>query len=208
MAAGVRKLVTGYLGQRPVLTVNKWHCAGCLVKKPLLGWHQEASVFSSRTRTVNFWIALSECGDDAAGIEVLPYRVDHIVAPPEKQYGLSDATVDSLDIGEPVAPVFAPGDALVFDDLLLHRTHMSDRVTKAALFDRDVVLRSQPRSPRPRPDRLLTSSPVSRPHAAVLSPPEFEERVFELPEEFQGLIPGQGRRAGRQHGDRPTPVLD
>jgi Phytanoyl-CoA dioxygenase (PhyH) len=130
-AAGVRKLVTGYLGQRPVLTVNKWQLRRMPRKRPLLGWHQEASVFSSRTRTVNFWIAFSECGDDAAGIEVLPHRVDRIVATPEKQYGLSDATVDSLDIGEPVAPVFAPGDALVFDDLLLHRTHMSDRVTKA-----------------------------------------------------------------------------
>jgi hypothetical protein len=37
--------------------------------------------------------------------------------------------------------------------------------------------------------------------------PEFDERVLELPEELERLVPVQGWHAARQHGDRPPPVL-
>jgi hypothetical protein len=46
----------------------------------------------------------------------------------------------------------------------------------------------------------------------ILAPPpqvpHLEERGLELPEEFQGFIPVQGRCAGGQHGDGAPPVLD
>ena len=46
--------------------------------------------------------------------------------------------------------------------------------------------------------------------ALSLSPqvPQLDQRGLELPEEFKGLIPVQGRRAARQHGDGATLVLD
>jgi hypothetical protein len=134
--AGLRDHLSGYLGSRPVL--SKLSMRRMPLRPENLGWHQERSVFRRATRSINFWIALSPCGKDAPGLEVIPSRVNHEVVesssttnpsedqarqtPARKSYALRDGDVEALGLTEPVAPVFEPGDALVFDDLLLHRT--------------------------------------------------------------------------------------
>jgi hypothetical protein len=80
-------------------------------------------------RAINCWISLSECGRDAPGLEILPMRVAEV----ERQgqgYGLASNLLETLALDAAVVPLFEPGDALLFDDLLVHRTAMSERMTK------------------------------------------------------------------------------
>lgn len=122
--AHLDRIVGDYLGDRPVMAENK-----CTIRRMLaeqLGkspWHQEASVFNSGPlRTVNVWLALSPCGVDAPGFQFLPRRMDSILEP-ELRFGLNRKTVTGI-AGEDaiVAPIYEPGDAVLFDEYLLHRT--------------------------------------------------------------------------------------
>jgi hypothetical protein len=134
--AGLRELVTGYLGERSAISVNK-----CLLRKvtPQVfdastkpgeakpsAWHQDGA-FLGDVRAVNVWLSLSRCGDVAPGLDVVPRRLDQVVAT-----GTEGAAFDwsvSRAVAEEVAgetgvlrPIFDPGDALLFDELFLHST--------------------------------------------------------------------------------------
>ena len=69
--AGLGEVVTGYLGERPAMTVDK-----CTLRRvgtrPSTDWHQDGSFLGSGIRTVNVWLCLSECGRDAPGLDVVP----------------------------------------------------------------------------------------------------------------------------------------
>ena len=124
-AAGVPRLVRDYLGEPPMVSIHKTtlrkadpEVAGA--------WHQDGA-FMGEVRALNLWLSLSRCGDEAPGLDMVPRRLDHIVAT-----GTSGTVVDfqvSQEVAEQAAgdagiirPVFEPGDALFFDDLFLHRT--------------------------------------------------------------------------------------
>ena len=80
-------------------------------------------------RSVNLWVSLSHCGGgtDAIGLDVVPRRVDELLAT-----GTEDAEAPTVAIGqrviernvmsEVITPEFHPGDALCFDERFLHRT--------------------------------------------------------------------------------------
>jgi hypothetical protein len=120
----VLPVIAAYLGERPVLSANKTMLRRVPPDaKP--SWHQDGSFMGQQTRTVNVWIALSDCGDgnEAPGIAIVPRRLasslrgevsdgDIILTPDE----FADA---SGGIGA-VRPTFAAGDALLFDELLVH----------------------------------------------------------------------------------------
>ncbi|MCU0269267.1 MAG: phytanoyl-CoA dioxygenase family protein [Acidimicrobiales bacterium] len=131
---GLREVLTGYLGERPALSVKK-----CTLRKVPVDtntdWHQDGAFLGQGIRTVNVWITLSPCGVDAPGLDVVPRRLDDIV-----ETGTSGAAFDwsvgesvVADVAAPagvVRPVFGPGDALLFDDLNLHRTGISPGMTE------------------------------------------------------------------------------
>jgi phytanoyl-CoA dioxygenase PhyH len=122
--AGLDRLVGNYLGDRPVMAENKWTLrrmvAEQLGKAP---WHQEAPVFDSGPlRTVNVWLTLSPCGANAPGFQFVPRRMDSIIEP-ELSFGLTRKTVVRVADGATiVAPIYEPGDAVLFDEYLVHRT--------------------------------------------------------------------------------------
>jgi hypothetical protein len=72
------------------------------------------------------WIALTDCGVDAPGLDLVPRRLDALVDMGTEgtifPWAVSPALVEARFPGEAMRPVFQPGDALIFDDLLLHRT--------------------------------------------------------------------------------------
>ena len=74
------------------------------------------------------WIALSHCGPGTGNpaIDIVPRRVDDILPTGEGSaftWSLSEETVrHQLPDAPVVSPVFAPGDALFFDEHLPHRT--------------------------------------------------------------------------------------
>lgn len=118
--------LTGYLGERPALSVKKW----TLRRVPTTSgtnWHQDGAFLGRDIRTVNLWLTLTHCGDDAPGLDLVPRRFEQLV-----ETGTEGAMFD-WSVGEPVVqrvadgapilrPIFEAGDALLFDNMFLHRT--------------------------------------------------------------------------------------
>jgi hypothetical protein len=123
--AGIPRLVEAYLGEPPILTFEKTTLRRA--DPEVTGaWHQDGH-FMGRVRALNLWLSLSRCGDEAPGLDLVPRRLDQLVAAGEDgaflSYQVSDAT--AAVAAEPkrvIRPIFEPGDALLFDELFLHQT--------------------------------------------------------------------------------------
>jgi hypothetical protein len=131
---GLRRVVGDYLGERPVLSANK-----CTLRRvPLTAstdWHQDGAFLGRDIRALNVWTALSDCGVDAPGMDLLPRRLDHIVETGTGgaifDWAVGPAVVERLAADAPVMrPEFSAGDALLFDDMLLHRTAIDSTMTR------------------------------------------------------------------------------
>jgi hypothetical protein len=133
---GLRDVIQGYLGERPVISVQK-----CTLRKvdPAAhtgrGWHQDGA-FMGDVRALNVWLSLSRCGDESPGMEIVPRRLDHIV-PTGTEGAVFDWSV-SPQVAEESAgdagvlrPIFEPGDVLLFDDLFLHTTASEPEMKKS-----------------------------------------------------------------------------
>jgi hypothetical protein len=125
---GVPETLRGYFGESPVLTAEKTTLRR-VQPGPAPAWHQDGSFLGGEARTVDVWIALSRCGagTDSSGLEILPRRLDHLVAfgIEGTRTGIEILRDDVLEAGAgvaPVCPTFEAGDALLFDELFLHRT--------------------------------------------------------------------------------------
>ena len=76
---------------------------------------------------LNLWLSLSRCGDEAPGLDIVPRRIDHHVLT-ETDEAMFDNMVSQRvaeqEAGEGgiVRPIFEPGDAMLFDELFLHKT--------------------------------------------------------------------------------------
>ena len=131
---GLRRVISDYLGERPAISVNK----GTLRRaRPTAGtewWHQDGAFLGEGIRSLNIWLALSACGRDAPGMDIVAKRLDGIV-----EKGTRGADFD-WSVGQPVVdevagdaitrPEFAAGDALLFDHLCLHRTGTDAAMTE------------------------------------------------------------------------------
>jgi hypothetical protein len=123
--AGLPDVIEGYLGETPLISADK-----CTLRKAnpdVTGaWHQDGR-FMGDVRAMNVWIALSRCGDEAPGMDLVPTRLEDYVATGTEGTWLPDQVSDAVaeeaagQIGI-VRPIFNPGDALLFDDLFLHQT--------------------------------------------------------------------------------------
>jgi hypothetical protein len=127
---GLDRMIAEYFGERPTLSVRK-----CTLRRihPLSwrlyasNWHQDGAFLGRGIRTVNAWFALSRCGRDAAGMQLIPLRLDRLLATGERgssfDWTVSPRTIRRSLPGIPVwEPEFQPGDALFFDHWFLHRT--------------------------------------------------------------------------------------
>lgn len=123
--AGVPELVAGYLGEPPLISVQK-----TTLRKadPAVSgaWHQDG-YFLGDVRALNLWLSLSRCGDVAPGLDVVPRRLDGLVATQTDEaildYQVSQARAEEAAGDKGVLrPIFEPGDALFFDDRFLHQT--------------------------------------------------------------------------------------
>ena len=131
---GLREVITGYLGERPALSVNK----GTLRRaKPDVGtawWHQDGAFLGRDIRAINVWLSLTPSGVDAPGMELVPKRLDGIVETGTKgadfDWSVGDEVVADAAAGPFAWPEFEAGDALLFDHLCLHRTAVNEAMTK------------------------------------------------------------------------------
>ena len=133
-ACGVTDAIAGHLGERPVFSLQKSTLRRSLPEWNLVAWHQDGSFLDSDVRTMNVWVALSPCGGEhpSPGLEILPTRLPDIlpVDGVMTKHSVSYDLVAELAADMPtVVPAFAPGDAILFDEVLLHRTHLTEDMT-------------------------------------------------------------------------------
>ena len=124
-AADLAPLVDGYLGEPALISVQKTTLRKA-TPSVQGAWHQDGS-FMGRVRSLNLWLSLSRCGDVAPGLDVVPRRLDHLVATRTDDAVLdmqvSQAKAEDAAGDAPIIrPIFEPGDALFFDELFLHQT--------------------------------------------------------------------------------------
>jgi Phytanoyl-CoA dioxygenase (PhyH) len=124
-AAGLPELVAGYLGEPGLFTVQKTTLRKADPAVPG-AWHQDGA-FLGDVRALNLWLALSRCGDEAPGLDIVPRRLDALVATQTDDAVLSyqvsqRKAEEAAGATAIVRPIFEPGDALFFDELFLHQT--------------------------------------------------------------------------------------
>jgi ectoine hydroxylase-related dioxygenase (phytanoyl-CoA dioxygenase family) len=132
--ARVPDLVATHLGERPALSAKKTTLRR-VTRASDAQWHQDGAFMGTDIRTVNLWLALSNCGEDAPGLDILPRRLDHIVERGTPgaifDWAASPAMVERAAEGTNVCrPVFEPGDALLFDHMFMHRTAAEPDMTR------------------------------------------------------------------------------
>lgn len=159
---GIEAVLREYFGSRLVCVAERVRLHR---DKGALPWHQDAAFFQGIHGGINTWVSLTEGGGDQPGLEVVPVRLEHVVGAengkyPTLAYGsdsISDEAIVELGAGvPPAAPRFGPGDALLFDDLTLHRTH----VTGAMDEIREVLVAwffAPDRTPQPKYPTFWTS---------------------------------------------------
>jgi hypothetical protein len=129
---GFLDVVPGYLGEPGLLSVEKSTLRKATPDVPG-NWHQDGS-FLGDVRVLNLWLSLSRCGDEAPGLDIVPRRLDLLPAGVEGTnfpIQILESTVEEAagDDGV-VRPIFEPGDALLFDDVFLHKTASDPQMPK------------------------------------------------------------------------------
>lgn len=127
---GLDQLIAAYLGERPTLSVEKTTLRRVDTTTQHPEWHQDGAFLGKGVRTVNAWFALSRCGRDAPGLDVIPIRLERVLA--TGATGETATFFDWVVSAETIArelpgvavwrPAFEAGDVLLFDHLTLHRT--------------------------------------------------------------------------------------
>lgn len=132
---GITRLLEQYFGERPILSVGKstLRCVPATTRRT--DWHQDGAFMGANIRSVNVWTALSHCGVDASGLEVLPCRMPRVLK--TGSHGACfDWSVGPGMVAEAAggvatsSPIFEPGDALLFDHLFVHRTGVPAAIAK------------------------------------------------------------------------------
>jgi hypothetical protein len=123
----IDRLIAGYLGERPALSVEKCMLRRTDERSQHSLWHQDGSFLGKGIRTVDAWFALSPCGRNAPGMDLIPLRLERLITPGEQGSGF-DWTASPETIARelpgviPWRPEFETGDVLFFDHFMLHRT--------------------------------------------------------------------------------------
>ena len=120
---GIAELATDFLGGRPVISAEK---SVFRRVEPTLyaSWHQDGAFLGENIRTLDVWIALSPCGKTAPSLEILPRRVSRILPTGAFfSWDLDDKEIEKEFPGfTTVLAQFEPGDAILFDQLCVHRS--------------------------------------------------------------------------------------
>jgi hypothetical protein len=132
---GLDRVIAAYLGERPSLSVQKCTLRRVDATTQHAIWHQDGAFLGKGIRTINAWFALTPCGRDAPGMDLIPVRLERVLTTGEAGAGF-DWTVSHETIARelpgvtPWRPVFEAGDALLFDHMLIHRTAAAPGMTR------------------------------------------------------------------------------
>ena len=132
--AGVDHLLAEYFDERPAFSLIK----SAFRRTPpdvTGGWHQDGYVAGEGTRTVNVWVVVTACGSNAPGLDLLPRRMRSML-PTRKDlpidFVIPNEAVEALALETPICrPEFQAGDAILFDQWLVHQTGWGGLFTEA-----------------------------------------------------------------------------
>ena len=133
--AGVIDAISGHLGERPFISLQKSTLRRAPAEDRIVVWHQDGSFLDDDVRTMNVWIALLKCGGDfpSPGLQVAPFRLPEVLAVDGAltPHSISEDLVAEITREHPViVPAFDPGDAMLFDERFLHRTYVNAEMTE------------------------------------------------------------------------------
>lgn len=140
--SGLLSAVKGYLGEDSVIALER---ARLRYRDKQAGsglaWHQDGSYFGQKCYALNCWAAITECGRNNTGLSIVPRRNHERLGADEIEKSKMKFGKASLDYGNKilkkyipdeqgiVSPVFQPGDAIIFDEMTLHRTASVPKVS-------------------------------------------------------------------------------
>jgi len=119
-------------------------------------WHQDGAFMGKEIKSVNLWMALTECGKgtDKAGMDIIPKRLNDLVPTGTEgaifKWSVSRKYVDD-NFNQPERPHFNQGDAIFFDHLNLHSTSYSEsfKTTRYAIETWFFAASSSPQNQMP-----------------------------------------------------------
>jgi hypothetical protein len=117
-------LAREYFGEAPMLLARKGTLRRISHEGNTGGWHQDGAFMGLDVRSLNIWLALTHCGDDAPGLDIVARRLTELVETAEGAFAwaTSPDAAEAIAAGAVVRRVFEAGDALIFDHFNLHRT--------------------------------------------------------------------------------------
>ena len=137
--AGVTALIEQHFDERPVISLEKSTLRKIQPEVRYAAWHQDGSFLGQGARALNVWVALTSCGGarPAPGLQVVAGRVPKLLP----LDGHRRASIDGMEVHlfakekgfAVIEPEFAPGDAILFDELMTHRTYFAEGMTEARL---------------------------------------------------------------------------
>jgi len=129
---GLSAIIWEYFGEQPMLLSRKGTLRRVHFDGHTGGWHQDGGFLGEDIRSLNVWIALTDCGVDAPGMDIVAKRLPGIVQTGSKfaTWATNPEAAKEVSADCTVRPVFAAGDAILFDHLCLHRTARKPGMTK------------------------------------------------------------------------------
>src|SRR5690606_37217881 len=131
----IRDILTEYFGEPPAISAKKNTLRRVPTHLFLSDWHQDGSFLGTEIRSLNLWLSLTRCGGDTdvPGLDIVPRRMAEVLETgnPDSIFnwsigpGLVEPFLEDTPI---VSPEFAPGDALFFDEMLVHRTAIPPQI--------------------------------------------------------------------------------
>lgn len=131
---GLTDVVAEYLGAPAMLSAEK----SVVRRVPAAtgtNWHQDGAFLGQEVSALNLWVALSDCGTDAPGLDLVAARPDHILPTgsdgADFDWSIGQGAVDRWREELPLLhPEIRAGDAMFFDHMLVHRTGVRPGMTK------------------------------------------------------------------------------
>ena len=133
--ARIGAVARDYFGERPALLAKKWTLRKVPHDTPMTSdWHQDGAFMGKSIRSLNVWLSLSHCGDDAPGLDIVGRRLEEIVETGTDgaflKWTVGPGAAERVAQGTMVRPIFEVGDALLFDHMNLHRTAVDAGMTR------------------------------------------------------------------------------
>tara|TARA_R110000823_G_scaffold171736_6_gene304120 strand:- start:11397 stop:12458 length:1062 start_codon:yes stop_codon:yes gene_type:complete len=131
-SCGLSAVIRDYFGEPPALLSRKGTLRRVRHDVRTGGWHQDGGFLGEDIRALNVWLALTDSGVDAPGMDIVAKRLPGIVQTGSDfaEWATNPQAAKEVSEGCTVRPVFAPGDAIIFDHICLHRTAADPGMTK------------------------------------------------------------------------------